>query len=99
MLNDCYRFTATMVVEPCGDRHQSYAYTLVLSYIMWSVTRHRWQLSYVTVGTAWHSLDRHRVEMAAAPWASYILTIEKELDINALKEPQNNKSYAYAHCV
>ena len=49
MHNDCYRFTATMVVEPHGDQHQSYAYAVVLSYIMRSVAGQRRQLSYVIV--------------------------------------------------
>ena len=33
MHNDCYQFTATMVVEPRGDRRQSYTYAVVLSYL------------------------------------------------------------------
>ena len=39
----------TTMVKPHGDRCQSYAYAVVLSYIMRSVAGQRWQLSYVTV--------------------------------------------------
>ena len=49
MHNDCCRFMVMALVKVHGDRHQSYAYAVVLSYIMQSVAGQRWQLSYVTV--------------------------------------------------
>ena len=54
---------------------------------MRSVAGLRQQLSYVTVVAVSHLPGRCQAEMAAVPGSSYILTVENDLDINALKEP------------
>ena len=48
MRSDCYQFMATVVIKPHGDWWQSYAYAVVLSYIMRSVAGQRWQVRNVT---------------------------------------------------
>ena len=88
MHNDYYQFMVTAVVEPHGDRCQSYAYAVVLSYVTVS---HR-----AETGAQLCNSGGRRAETAAALGSSYILTVENAMDVNTLKKPQNAKSYAYA---